>query len=408
MHEKHEQLGEFGAIPGAPNGPPVSATPPFPAASQPPSAVSPLPAFRQLPSAFLQFLPVRDLPVIAHENAEWIWDGFLARKAVTLLSSEPKAGKSTLIFGLMQKLLCGEPFLGRTTRSPGVPPGPKSEDDAAPAAPDEVTGRDARTTDAATETPGRDAHATTPCGVIYFSEEPLGTLREKAERFELHQHGERIQLVSRRCAQNRNVSLDTALRDALAKAAAIGAGLIVIDTLSAWAGWRSEEENSAGPCETLMAKFRDAAAQSNTAVLLLHHTRKDKTSPRGSSVLTGSADIILFLERKVFPAMGERRQPSILKTASRFSDAPDPVSFELTESGYQLSNPVVAANRKHAELFELLPPAPPGKTREELCAESGFSRWKVRCALNDLLAQQSVRTSGTGENGSPLRYHRAC
>jgi hypothetical protein len=396
MHEKHAQLGEFGAIPGAPNGPPVSAVP-APATS----------VFSPLASAFLHFHPVRDLSVNDSNNAAWIWDGFLARQAVTLLSSEPKAGKSTLVFGLMQRLLRGEPFLGRATCSPGVPPGPKSEDDAAPTAPDEVTGRDARTTDAETETHGPDAHATTSRGVIYLSEEPLVTLREKVERFELTAHGERIQLVSRRQSPNQRIGLPEALDGALTKAAAVGAGLIVIDTLSTWSGLGPEEENSSAKCETLLAKFRDAAARSDTAMLLLHHTRKDGTSARGSTALTGCADILLMLERPVFPAKGKGRSDrSILRTASRFSNAPDPIEFELSSTGYEVLGPDQEAIRKHAAVYDLIPAAPPGVTREELSAVSGLTRWQVRSALNELVACEAVSIGGTGTSSDPNRFLR--
>ena len=99
MQDKHEQpefaeskfpqLGEHGAIPGAPNGPPD----PFMMLGVPggDSAVQPI----QNPESKIQnptFFPIRDLPKIAHEDADWVWDGYLARGAVTLLVSEPKAG----------------------------------------------------------------------------------------------------------------------------------------------------------------------------------------------------------------------------------------------------------------------------------------------------------------------------
>jgi hypothetical protein len=428
MQEKHEQpesgetkfspLGEHGAIPGAPNGPPLPDSPP-------PTAVCPQPT--ALPPAFF---PIRDLPKIAHEDADWIWDGYLARGAVTLLVSEPKAGKSTLVFGLMQKLLAGQPFLGRmcgtgravSAREVECGTGRAASARVAgtadlhqPGSPEVEAGRPSASNSSENEQltsddTGRNgpARATPPRGAIYFSEEPLSTLREKAERFELTAHGERIQLVSRRQSANRRIDLSTALDKAVEKAHAIGAGLIVIDTLSAWSGLKAEEENSASACEALMAQFRNAAAESDTSVLVIHHTRKDKAIVRGSTVLTGSADVILLLERDVFEPRHSkpRNQNAKLSVASRFSNAPDPLHFVLNAEGYTVVGAKQDAIDKHAIVYELLPKAPPGITRKELCERTGMSRWQLYCRLRELLAAGAVVSVDADLANVPERLHR--
>src|SRR5215208_3904227 len=43
----------------------------------------------------------------------WLWDGYVARGRLTLLTSLWKAGKTTLLTGLLQRLGRGEPFLDR-------------------------------------------------------------------------------------------------------------------------------------------------------------------------------------------------------------------------------------------------------------------------------------------------------
>lgn len=383
---KHEPLGVHGALPGAPNGPPRPEPcpelcpelvegpvegPPFQSASVRQAHHEPVrnpQRFDKLtpPSAMplMSFFPIRELPRIPCDDAHWIWDGFLARQAVTILMSEPKAGKSTLVFALLQKMLLGEPFLQRATKS---------------------------------------------CGVIYFSEEPLAALREKAERFELPVHGERIQLVSKRQKPNQHIALTDALAldGALKKAATIDAGLIVIDTLSAWAGMKAEAENSSSACETMMNQFRDAATASNTALLLIHHTRKDGTTARGSTVLSASADILVMLQREdLYRATGAGGNAGRIKVASRFSDAPDPIQFELTDSGYARIGPQPDAVRKHAEVWKCIPAEPPGISREEICFKTGLSLWQVRCAVNELNGTGSLRALGEGINHDPLRYIR--
>src|SRR5438874_13276038 len=44
---------------------------------------------------------------------DWLWDGYLARGNLTLLTSLWKAGKTTLLAGLLRQLATGGDFLGR-------------------------------------------------------------------------------------------------------------------------------------------------------------------------------------------------------------------------------------------------------------------------------------------------------
>lgn len=71
--------------------------------------------------------------------------------------------------------------------------------------------------------------------------------------------------------------------------------LIVIDTLARcmWAG----DENSAQDMGTLVAHVDLIRRETGAAVLLLHHTRKDGASERGSGALRGAADTMLQLSR---------------------------------------------------------------------------------------------------------------
>src|SRR5262245_9736328 len=51
---------------------------------------------------------VRETP-----TTEWLWHGYIARGNLTLLTSLWKAGKTTLVTGLLQHLANGQTFLGR-------------------------------------------------------------------------------------------------------------------------------------------------------------------------------------------------------------------------------------------------------------------------------------------------------
>ena len=42
-------------------------------------------------------------------SAGWLWNGYIARGSLTLLTSQWKAGKTTLLSGLLQRLGDGQP-----------------------------------------------------------------------------------------------------------------------------------------------------------------------------------------------------------------------------------------------------------------------------------------------------------
>src|SRR5262245_15237248 len=60
-----------------------------------------------------------EVQAAAGENhvAEWIWNGYIARSNLTLLTSLWKAGKTTLLAGLLQQLAGGGTFLGQACRA---------------------------------------------------------------------------------------------------------------------------------------------------------------------------------------------------------------------------------------------------------------------------------------------------
>jgi len=49
-------------------------------------------------------------------NADWLWHGLIARGSVTLFTSQWKAGKTTLLAGLMQQFAAGGKFLDRPVK----------------------------------------------------------------------------------------------------------------------------------------------------------------------------------------------------------------------------------------------------------------------------------------------------
>src|SRR6476661_3566588 len=63
-------------------------------------------------------VPMTDVPITTQTvETDWLWDGYLAPGNVTLLTSQWKAGKTTLLTGLLRNMERGEPFLSRELRA---------------------------------------------------------------------------------------------------------------------------------------------------------------------------------------------------------------------------------------------------------------------------------------------------
>lgn len=118
---------------------------------------------------------------------------------------------------------------------------------------------------------------------------------------------------------------------AVIKASEIGAKLIVVDTLSQFAGLQGDDENNSGAAYVALEPLQ-RAAQSGLALLLPRHERKGGgevgDSARGSSAFGGAVDIILALQRpqgraetvRVLHAVGRTDPPPAITLDYRRDD----------------------------------------------------------------------------------------
>jgi hypothetical protein len=125
--------------------------------------------------------------------------------------------------------------------------------------------------------------------------------------------------------------------------------LIVVDTLTVWAGLAGDMENDAGCAMAAMRPVLDFAA-AGMAVVVCRHERKSGgelgESARGSSAFGGAMDILVSLRR--MPGSETRRE---LVAVSRFDETPTDVVLELGEDGYEVlgsGGNVMAATAKEA------------------------------------------------------------
>lgn len=143
-----------------------------------------------------------------------------------------------------------------------------------------------------------------------------------------------------------------------AHAQAIGAVLIVVDTLPACSKVRGDEENSSGAAMEAMEPLQIGVAQTGIAVAIVFHDKKSGgevgQSGRGSSAYAGAVDVILHLTRP-----GGNMPPTVRKidALSRYPETPTDLFVDFRDGGYVNlggDQDVQAAQVRRA-LIDLLP-----------------------------------------------------
>lgn len=266
-----------------------------------------------------------------------------------VLIAPPKVGKSTLCFDWSRAITTGETWAGRDTAA------------------------------------GR---------VVYLSEEGAGGLAYKIRKHGLEASG-RFYVATPADL----MGLDFAARIDLAgeMAADVGAGVVFVDTLSAVAGIRGEDENTAGVALELIAHL-DRLKQAGLAVVCVQHQRKSAgvlaESGRGSSAIAGGFDFLIGLER----AKGSGHDNRRTMTIEGRIDVPPTVVVDLGQDGrFHFVGDVKDAAKADAKriILDLLRSV----TREsalgekeivESVGEQEVGRTAVRDALRELVEDRSI------------------
>ncbi|MBX9579755.1 MAG: AAA family ATPase [Gemmataceae bacterium] len=309
-----------------------------------------------------QLLPDPTAPAAV---TEWVWDGYLARGNLTLLTSRWKAGKTTLVAGLLRALGAGNPFLGR---------------------------------------PCTAGHA------VVVSEESAD---HWAARGRAIPPGPHARLVSRPLPGRPSPDRwDELVRGVEGLRAAGPLDLVVVDTLAEFLPGRSD-----GDPGTLLDFLRPLRrlAGGGTAVLILHHPRKrpaeEGSTARGSGALLGYVDVVLELHRYgTLAADGNRRR---LVGRSRHPETPAAVVYEWTPGTPDfraVADPLAERFREHwAAVGRLLAGRRKAATHKELLADwpadevppspAQLYEWLARAA-----GEKRVVRSGSGTRRDPFRF----
>jgi hypothetical protein len=306
----------------------------------------------------VQFVSPDELRASTPAEPPWVLSGYLAKGGVTVLAGKPKCGKSTLGIAIARAVeSSASDFLG---------------------------------------------HAVSGGSVVYVSEEGAATLVHKIG-------GERLRIATRETAWPRPpwAMLIDAMR---AEAERVGAVLVVIDTFAFWAMLKADAEKDAGAVQQAMEPLVQLA-DAGFAVLLVAHARKGNSveagegdAVRGSSAITGAADIVLELERvKDLP-----RQRKLL-ALSRYPQTPGVLVFERDDGwsvvgeGTDRGDARDIANR--SKLLDALS-YDEDRTRTDLEEATGAPAREWHQTLDQLIADRLVTRSGEGKRGDPYRHRK--
>ncbi len=299
------------------------------------------------------------------DAGRWLWNGFLMPGDITLLTSQWKTGKTTLLAGLLQRLDTGEPFLNRATRQ---------------------------------------------ARAWVLSEESESHWADRLRRMPIGSHA---QLISRPFRGRPTPEDWSDLIDrAVDESAAGQLDLVVVDPLASFLPGRCESD-AASLLEALQPLHRLTAA--GMAVLLLHHPRKKKSeagsSARGSGALLGFVDTSVELSRSSTMASDGYRR--LLVTQSRRLDAPDRLAYEWNPTTGAFAVTADPRERQFEENWQtvlaILEQHTAALTHKEIAeywpddaAKPGMStlyNWLNLAAARNLIGKQ-----GRGTKSDPWRY----
>jgi AAA domain/Bifunctional DNA primase/polymerase, N-terminal/Primase C terminal 1 (PriCT-1) len=315
---------------------------------------------RPKPSSDL-IVPMSEFLAGSGDDGDWLIDHQIALCALTLYAGLPKVGKSTFVYAAIAAITQADEFLGL---------------------------------------PVRDA------GVLLLTEEPPITVEEKVDRFGIDEA--RVHVLPKRRARGK-------LRWARLVEEAVrfceqhpDIGLVVVDTIDKFADIDSKRsEGDTGVIrETIEPLYQLLGL--GVAVVLITHQRKEEGDfglrVRGGTALTGSADIIVEVERvsaAVAPASAR-----VLKIVSRFVDAPGEITVELDGDCWTSTGTLKAAVRRWRgeRVLELLTETPATLEEVHERAKDALSKRTLRRRLEDLVDEGIIELSGEGVRGDPWRW----
>ncbi len=313
----------------------------------------------------LRFYTAAEVAALTPEVIDWAWRDYLAHGTITEIVGPPKAGKTTLVLELIRALVNGQPFLDRPTAG-----GP----------------------------------------VVVLTEQGPASLRAVLVRTGI---ADRTDVHLLLCRDVRGRRWSDVVATAHAYCTTVGARILVVDTLPAFAGLGGDAENSAGEALAAMEPLQAAAAD-GLAVLVNRHRRKGvpglgsgdiADEGRGSGAFSGAVDVILSLRR---PAGGTRPTVRELVSASRFDETPERLVVELADGRYTALGEDAAVESAEAreKVLLLLDEVSSGLPMARLEEATGKTRQTLQRVVDDLVRTRDLERTGSGKRGDAYRWRR--
>jgi AAA domain len=304
----------------------------------------------------------QELLSLSEPAVDWLWHGFVSRNNTTLLTSLPKAGKTTLLTLILARRKTGGLLAGLVVSA------------------------------------GK---------TIVVSEEPAAFWRERALQ---HDFGGNLCLLPQPFD---HVPASEEWRGLVRRLAELryqnGADLLVVDTVS---HFLRSENHGAAILDALMPL--DELKRAGTGVLLHHHPAKGARAPglaaRGHGVLLGHVDISIEMHHAASDPDNRARR---LYARSRHAATPRHLLMELSADGtdyVRLHDAEDEGFHEHWDVLRMvLEDAPKELTRQQILddwpadflkpARPTLWRWLGRAVAGGL-----VLSDGTGRKTDPFRY----
>lgn len=298
-------------------------------------------------------------------DVDWIWEGFLAKGHITLLSAFWKSGKTTLVAQLLKCIAAQKPLAGKEVKQSKV---------------------------------------------LILSEESEALWARRREEFSLSGN---VWIISRPVKQKLNDGEWVALLKEIADLCRQKeVDLFILDTLSGF--WAVDNENDAARIMSALLPLNHLLGQ-NVSVLLVHHFRKsggtEGTASRGSGALGSYVDILVEFSRMNSDDPNSTQR--VLRTYSRFEESPKEVVIELIDDEYVTlgTKAEVSKTAKLQKVLFLLPDASDGVTITELLdswVEDSGPKPHIRTLrryLKELVNQRKAKVIGekmVGKSLTPL------
>lgn len=299
----------------------------------------------------IEFLGLEELNQV-NDGVDWIWQNFIARGNISLISGLPKSGKTTLNANVISKMKDGGYLAG-------------------------------------------EIH---PTRVLYVTEDAKRIWKARVTDLGINGNLELVFVRDQR----------RGLIDSLVARVRRGdIDLVVIDPIANFLG--IEDENDSAKMIQALLPLKRLQAE-DVGILLCHHPRKSGgdygMSARGSGALTGFVDVVIDFDRPV-GASGADDRRRVLKVYSRI-DMCFETHLELADEGYVEITPEnrsqMNRKKKRSELLDLL--GGETLTARELSERSDgkYSERRIREMAD--LAGLDIEKLGSGSKNDPFRYRK--